>query len=131
MPDPTIPELLSRQAQAYPDRCFLRFDALELTFADVDRWSSGLAEHFRSVGIGKGDLVPLMMPNVPEFVVSWFALCKLGAVTTMINTAMRGPVLARALDLSQSDIVIADASLLDGVRAVRGDLTTITRAKVP
>jgi crotonobetaine/carnitine-CoA ligase len=130
MPDPTIPELLSRQAQAYPDRCFLRFDALELTFADVDRWSSGLADHFRSVGIGKGDLVPLMMPNVPEFVVSWFALCKLGAVTTMINTAMRGPVLARALDLSQSDIVIADASLLDGVRAVRGDLTTITRAMV-
>lgn len=127
MSDQTIPELLATQALVHPDRRFLRFTDRDLTFGDVDTWSSDLAERLRSFGISDGDLVPLMMPNVAEFVISWFALCKLGAVCTMINTAMRGPALAHALNLSQSDLVIVDAALLDTVRAVTADLTTITR----
>jgi carnitine-CoA ligase len=128
--DLTIPHLLAKQAAAYPERCFLRFDELDLTFADVDGWSDQLAAQFAEMGIGTGDLVPLMMPNVAEFVVSWFALTKLGAVTTMINTAMRGPALAHALNLSQSDIAIVDSSLLDSLHDIEPDLTTITRAVV-
>ncbi len=130
MNDATIPQLLARQARSNPDRCFLRFGSVDLTFQEVDRWSDELAARFQSLGIGVGDLVPLMMPNIPEFVVSWFALCKLGAVTTMINTAMRGPALSHALDLSKSEIVIVDASLLEPVRSVLPDLTTITRLLV-
>lgn len=127
MSGPTIPELLARQASAYPDRCFLRFEHLDLTFGDVDRWSDGLADRFHSLGVRAGDLVPVMLPNVPEFVVSWFALCKLGAVTTMVNTAMRGPALAHAVDLSRSDLVIVDATLLNHLRVVGPELTNIAR----
>lgn len=130
MTDPTIPELLASRASAHPDRCFLRFADVELTFGVVDEWSSDLAQWFQSLGIGQGDLVPLMMPNVPELVAGWFALCKLGAVATMVNTEMRGPALARALDLSGSDVMIVDASLLDAACAVAPELTTITRAVV-
>lgn len=126
----TIPELLAVQARAHPDRCFLRFGQLDLTFAEVDRWSDGVATWFESLGIREGDLVPLMMPNVAEFVVSWFALCKLGAVATMVNTAMRGPALAQALELTRSDTMIIDASLLDSVRAISGELTHVTRLAV-
>lgn len=130
MSEPTIPELLARQARAHPDRCFLRFESIALTFREVDRWSDDLAARFNSLGIGEGDLVPLMMPNVPEFVVSWFALCKLGAVTTMVNTAMRGPALAHALDLSRAEMAIVDASLLEPVRTVGLELTTTKRLVV-
>ena len=130
MSESTIPELLARQARIHPDRCFLRFEHLDLTFGDVDRWSDDLAVWFHSLGIGEGDLVPLMMPNIPEFVVSWFALCKLGAVATMVNTAMRGPALAHALDLSGSEVVIVDASLLDPVRSMEPEPTMINRLVV-
>ena len=125
--EPTIPELLARQARANPDTCFLRFEGSALSFLEADRWSDDLAASFHSLGIRAGDLVPLMMPNIPEFVIAWFALCKLGAVTTMINTAMRGPALAHALDLSGSEILIVEASLLEPVHDVRADLATTRR----
>ncbi|MCU1398836.1 MAG: hypothetical protein JWN62_1945 [Acidimicrobiales bacterium] len=126
----TIPVLLARRAQSHPHRCFLRFPGTELTFAEVDHWSDVLADRFHELGIRPGQLVPLLMPNIPEFVATWFALCKLGAVTTMVNTAMRGPALAHALDLSSSDIAIVDASLLEPLRSVGAEMTTINRLVV-
>ncbi|MFZ9017279.1 MAG: AMP-binding protein [Ilumatobacteraceae bacterium] len=113
MSDRTIPELLADRAQTHPDRPFLRFADGDITFAELAAWSGGLAEHFRSLGIGRGDLVPVMMPNRAEFVAAWFALAELGAVTTMINTAMRGPALAHALALSGSGIAVVDPMFTD------------------
>ncbi|MCU1368221.1 MAG: hypothetical protein JWN39_3860, partial [Ilumatobacteraceae bacterium] len=126
----TIPALLARRAQSHPHSCFLRFQGTELTFAEVHRWSDVLADRFDALGIRAGQLVPVLMPNIPEFVATWFALCKLGAVTTMVNTAMRGPALAHALDLSGSEIAIVDASLLDAVRSIEDQLATINRLVV-
>ncbi|MGA1053474.1 MAG: AMP-binding protein, partial [Ilumatobacteraceae bacterium] len=113
MSDRTIPELLADRAQTHPDRPFLRFADGDITFAELAAWSGGLAEHFRALGIGRGDLVPVMMPNRAEFVAAWFALAELGAVTTMINTAMRGPALAHALALSGSGIAVVDPMFTD------------------
>lgn len=126
----TIPELLAGRARSHPDKVFLRFEQGDLTFGEIDQWSSELADSFASLGIGPADLVPLMMPNVAEFVVSWFALCKLGAAATMINTAMRGPALAHALNLCGAEIAIVDASLLEPVRMVEHDLTSIRRLMI-
>lgn len=126
----TIPELLAERARTDPDRCFLRFIEGDVTFAELDAWSDGLAAHFRSLGVGSGDLVPVMMPNVAEFVAIWFALAKLGAVTTMINTAMRGPALAHALELSRSDISIVNESFLPLIAEVADELPTIERLVV-
>ena len=125
MNEPTISQLLQELATRIPDRCFLRFQHIDLTFGEVDRWSDEVAAWLHALGVGAGDLVPIMMPNVPEFVITWFALSKLGAVATMVNTAMRGPALAHALDLSESEVLIVDVTLLDPVLAVRAELATI------
>ena len=87
----TIGALLAERAKSHPDKCFVRFADEELSFSAIHQWSDHLAAQFAQLGIRRGDLVPLMMPNRQEFVASWFALCKLGAVATLINTATRGP----------------------------------------
>ena len=130
MNDPTIPELLAERVRTHPDSCFLRFADRDVTYAELDSWSSGLAAHFRSLGVDRGDLVPLMMPNIAEFVAVWFALAKLGAVTTMINTAMRGPALAHALELSGSDLAIVDESFLPVIAEIADEVPTIGRLVV-
>lgn len=52
----------------------------QFTFADIKRYSDQTASYFRSLGIGKGDMVMLILKRRYEFWFSIVALHKLGAV---------------------------------------------------
>ena len=75
--------------------------------------------------------MPVMMPNRPEFVASWFALYKLGAVATLINTATRGPGLIHVLNLSGAQIAVVDQSLTGSLEVIRPSLHRLSRLVVP
>ncbi len=122
--------LLGTRAESHPHHCFLRFAGSEYSFDEMHRWSDHLAAELADLGVRRGDLVPVMMPNCPEFVASWFALCKLGAVATLINTAMRGPALIHAFNLSNAALAIVDRSLLGSLESVRSSLRHLTRVVV-
>jgi crotonobetaine/carnitine-CoA ligase len=126
----SIEGLLASRARDRPNACFLRFSDQNLTFDEVHRWSNDLANGLAALGVRRGHLVPLLMPNRPEFVVSCFALCKLGAVATLINTAMRGPALIHAINLSEAEIAIVDESLLVSIEPIRDQLVHLQRLVV-
>lgn len=87
-------------------------DGLTLSYADLHERSDALAEALLARGIRKGAHVALMMSNVPEFVLSWFALAKLGAVLVPVNTAYTSTELDFLLNQSDSQALIVDAALL-------------------
>ena len=87
-------------------------DGITLTYADLHRRSDALAAALLARGIRKGAHVALMMPNVPEFVLSWFALAKLGAALVPTNTAYTSTELDYLLNQSDAQALITDASLL-------------------
>jgi crotonobetaine/carnitine-CoA ligase len=126
----TIGALLAERAESHPHASFLRFSGEELSFGEMHRWSDHLAVHFAHLGVRRGDLVPVMMPNRPEFVATWFALCKLGAVATLINTATRGPALTHVLNLSTAEIAIVDHSVIDSLATIRPSLHQLSRLVV-
>ena len=51
-----------------------------LTFSELDREVSRLAQALRDLGIGRGDVIAIYMPNLPETFVAFFAILKLGAI---------------------------------------------------
>lgn len=113
MPEPaaSLGDELRAAARECPDRTFLRMQGVALSFGQVDALSDTLARALAAQGVGAGDRVSLMLPNCPEFVVIWFALAKLGAVTAPVNTAFRGPVLRNAIDLVESRLLFVHESL--------------------
>ncbi len=44
-------------------------------------------------GIREKDVVALMMDNRPEFIITWLAMAKIGVLTALINTNLRGQVI--------------------------------------
>jgi crotonobetaine/carnitine-CoA ligase len=127
---PTLDQLLRDRATGRPDVPWLRFRTGDLTFAEMDRRVSAVAAGLTDVGVRRGDLVPVLMPNGPDIVVTWFALDRLGAVPTLLNTAFRGPALVHALDLTRADLLVVDATLSGPLRAVAHQLTGLRRAVV-
>ena len=74
----TIGHVLRLQAERQPDAPFMLNGDRVFTYADTDRLSSQLARGFRRWGIRPGDRVALMLENSPEYVLSLFALNKIG-----------------------------------------------------
>jgi len=81
--------LLTHQAQERPDARALVFKDQVLTYrellARVDAWADALAQR----GIQSGDAFGLVMRNCPEFVVTFFALARLGASAVPVNFMLK------------------------------------------
>ena len=120
-----------RQAAAdAPDRPFIRMLAGEWTYGAIDRETDRVAAGLHGQGVRRGHNVSLLLPNCIEFAIAWFALAKLGAVTAPVNTAFRGTVLADAINLVESGLLIVHASLWPQLAEVRAALATVVRIVV-
>src|SRR6185369_248630 len=88
---PRIPyhALLRQSAQRAPDRCATIFEGQQLTFREIDGLSNALAHGLLSLGVTKGDRIALFMTNRPEYLISFEAVSKVGAVVTPLNPSYR------------------------------------------
>lgn len=76
------------------------------------------------MGMKKGDKVALMLPNIPEFVFSYFAVVHSGAVAVLLNTSSTPSELAYLLNNSDAKILITQASGEKKYREIENRLQT-------
>jgi crotonobetaine/carnitine-CoA ligase len=126
----TLAAELRLAAVETPDRPFLRMVHGEWSYRQFDDETDRVAAGLHRLGVRQRDNVSLMLPNGFEFVIVWFALAKLGAVTAPVNTSFRGQVLANAIDLVESRLLIVHASFHEQWAEVRSDLATIEQVVV-
>jgi 2,3-dihydroxybenzoate-AMP ligase/mycobactin salicyl-AMP ligase len=85
----TLSDLLDKGADLYPKKEALIDDHTRLTYAGlrdrVDRLAVGLIR----LGLEKGDTVLLQLPNWAEFVISYFALQKIGCIPVLLISGYR------------------------------------------
>ncbi len=115
-------EMLTRPAALYPDRVAVVFEGVSLTFRELEGLANALAHGLRGLGIGRGDRVALLMTNRPEYVVSFFALARLGAVPSPMNPSYREREVAYQLADAQATAVIVQPDLLPLVQAARREV---------
>ncbi|MBV9660582.1 MAG: AMP-binding protein [Acidimicrobiales bacterium] len=87
----SLPWLLDLRAEERSRHPFVVWEPFEgpqatLDYAGFTEQTRGLAAGLQRRGIGKGDRVLLLMDNSPEFLLSWFALTRIGAVPVCLNT---------------------------------------------
>jgi acyl-CoA synthetase (AMP-forming)/AMP-acid ligase II len=127
-PDPrwgTIGELVREAAERAGDREFLRFPGVSLTFADVHEASNRLARVLVARGVQPGDRVAIMLGNVPDWPLSWFAILKAGAVAVPVNARYREADLGFVLADSGAVLVLTSDEHADLVRAVAAAVSTV------
>ncbi|MFT3863808.1 MAG: AMP-binding protein [Solirubrobacterales bacterium] len=108
----TLGAVLEERSREVPHRPFLRFGRDELTFAQTNAASDRLAVGLAGLGVGAGEPAIMMLPNRDDYVISWFALAKLGAPAMGLDPAMSVDRLAGMLRLTGARVLIADARSL-------------------
>src|SRR5690554_537793 len=89
---------LERTASVYPDRIGVVHGNLKRNWREIYRRSRRLASALAQHGIGKGDTVAVMAPNVPEMVECHFGVPMAGAVLNALNTRLDAATIAFILE---------------------------------
>ena len=115
----TLPVLIERLAERFADAPALLSPDAALSYRGLAAACHRYARWGLVRGLGSGDTVCLVMANCPDYLAIWLGLCRIGATVALINTNLRGALLAHSLNLVAPRHVIAGASLAEPVRAVR------------
>lgn len=78
-------EYLDRAARTQPKRPAIRFRNWKMSYAKLQRTAEVMAANLRKEGITPGDRVAVMLPNLPQTIITYWAVLKAGAVVTMVN----------------------------------------------
>jgi long-chain acyl-CoA synthetase len=117
-------KLFEDACRTYRDNVAIVFEETRLTYGNFNRSVSSLANHLKALGIGKGDKVALMLPNVPEFPITYFACQKLGAVAVTLNVMSTSYELQYLLDNSDSKVLITAATSARRFEEIKDRLAT-------
>ena len=115
--------LVEQNAGAITDEIALICEGESETWGGLNIRANRVANYLKSEGIGPGDCVSLFMQNRIEFVVQVVAVCKLGAVTGLINTNLTRRQLTHCISLTESKKIIFGEELTEPLNEVRGNLT--------
>ena len=116
---------LERSTIAYPTKTAIVHDDREITYEEMSSLANQTASALRSSGIGPGDRVAFLCPNIPEMLIAHFAVPLLGAVLVAINTRLSPGEIRYILDHSGSKILVGDTELLGPLEPVVGELATV------
>jgi long-chain acyl-CoA synthetase len=127
-PDITLPDLLDRAADAYPDRVAVRFfvDAKlppsAIDYRTLREQTLRLATALYQLGVRKGDRVAVMLPNCPQYVVSFFAILRLGAIVVNTNPLYVSREMREQFEDSGCETVILLSHLVPRLEEIRASI---------
>jgi long-chain acyl-CoA synthetase len=120
----SLSDLVDRRAGCAADGPCLADSDTQLTNADLLERVLGAVRLFADLGVGRGDVVAVMLPNRVELLVTLFAAWRLGAAVTPINPALTPAEARHQLTDSGAKFLVNGngASVSDGVVSVAADV---------
>ncbi|MER7606796.1 long-chain fatty acid--CoA ligase [Nocardioides sp. NPDC127503] len=116
--------MLRESATARPDKPLVHAGDTAFTYAEVDALSGRLAASLRTRGLEPGDKVAVQLPNLPQFLISYFGILKAGMTMVPLNPLLASPEVAYHLEDSDARMLVTFESSvgagLAGARAAGG-----------
>ncbi|HEY1155719.1 MAG TPA: AMP-binding protein, partial [Arthrobacter sp.] len=108
----SIAAILAESAHRAPDSIALVVGADEVSYGDLWDQTRSYAGALRARGIGPGDAVAVLIPNVPDFARVYYAILSLGAVVVPIHALLKAREIEFVLQDSGARLLVCAAPLL-------------------
>ena len=110
---------LEEMTKRYKRREALRFEGKVYTYQELNDSANRVANGLSNIGIGKGDRVAMMLPNIPEFAFCFFGIQKLGAVAVPFNTMYKGREISFILKDSSARAIICLSNFANLINEIK------------
>src|SRR5579859_532282 len=116
---------LARTAAIYPDHVSTVYEGRSFTWSQTHERCRRFASYLAGRGIGEGDTVAAMLPNVPAMNELHFAVPMAGAVLNALNIRLDAPSIAFQLDHGGAKIILVDPEfagvIAEALKLMKGD----------
>ncbi|MAA64910.1 MAG: acyl-CoA synthetase [Alteromonadaceae bacterium] len=106
-------DFIARTASVYPDYPAVIHGNVRRTWQETYQRCRRLASALDKRGVGKGDTVAAMLPNIPEMLECHFGVPMLGAVLNALNTRLDAEAIAFMLEHGEAKVLIVDREFCD------------------
>jgi long-chain acyl-CoA synthetase len=121
----TLPELLRLRAGELGDTRFVRDAKQEWSYAEFAHRASQVAAGLRELGVGRGDVVGVVLPNSPHYLEVWWGIIWLGATFNPVNPALTSHEAAGILADSGAICVVCTPEAAAGLEGQRDELPAL------
>ncbi|GAX38425.1 AMP-dependent synthetase and ligase [Nodularia sp. NIES-3585] len=105
-----IAHYVERGHRLFPDKLALIFEDKTFTYKHLDELAGQVANALKGLGVKKGDRVGLFLPNIPEFVISYLGILKIGAIAVSINVMLKTAEVSYILNDCAAKVIITTES---------------------
>ncbi|MFO7292363.1 MAG: AMP-binding protein [Actinomycetes bacterium] len=106
---------LERSSQVFPDKVAISYGERTVTHAEMADETQAVAAGLAALGVGEGDRVAYLLPNIPEMLIGHFAVPLLRAMLVAINTRLSPQEIGYILQHSGSKVLVVDTVLLEPI----------------
>src|SRR5881392_3347241 len=119
-----IGSLLARRVAAAPEQTFLfsESDGRKFTYAEFVSAVSRAAAMLASHGIGRGDVVSLLMPNSAEYIIGYFACWQIGALAGPVNSLLKEHEIEFVMNNSEAQAILVHSEFQERVERIKSRL---------
>jgi long-chain acyl-CoA synthetase len=109
-PNVPLSAILTETAEKHPNNAAIVYFDKPITYRELDATCDRFATALNDLGVRKGDKVALFLPNIPQFVISYYGALRIGAVETAISPLYREREVEHQLRDSEAEtVVVLDA----------------------
>lgn len=116
---------LRRSTYVYPDKIAVTHNDKRYTYREFNQRINRLASALHQMGIGTGDRVAFLCPNIPPMLEAHYGVPLAGGVLVAINTRLSSPEIAYILNHSGARGLFVDKELADLIQPIRDQLTSL------
>ncbi|MBD3193479.1 MAG: AMP-binding protein [Candidatus Lokiarchaeota archaeon] len=102
----TINEMLDEQVEKYPDHNIMWFLETWMTYSEFQEKVKRLATALYNLGIRKGDVVAMHLPNCFQYIIGYYAITRIGAIASGINPTYQSMEILHQLDIIKPKMLI-------------------------
>ncbi|OGD47128.1 long-chain fatty acid--CoA ligase, partial [Candidatus Bathyarchaeota archaeon RBG_13_46_16b] len=128
-PEASLSDLLKSKAEKYPSKTAILYFDKPMTYRELDLASDRFATALSDLGVRKGDKVALFLANMPQFVIAYYGVLKIGAIETAISPLYKEREVEHQLSDSEAETIVVLDVLYPIVRNVM-DKTKLKRVIV-
>ncbi len=124
--------LLAQRTSLDPEKTFLfsEADGRRSTYAEFQQAVIRTAALLDSLGVRKGDVVSLLLPNGPEYIIAYFACWKLGALAGPINSLLKQREMSYVISNSEAKALLVNSEFLPAIESIRSELPDLRQVVV-
>jgi len=110
-----VTKIIERSCLQHPEKVAITFEGKTWTYAELDRDASRLATALSMRGVKSGDRVAIFLPNVPEFVLTYVAALKIGAIAVSLNVMLKRREVSYILNDCEPATLVTQTELLSAI----------------